>query len=119
MKRFLILGVLLVLIGVVHATPAHAQLVGGDPSNNVVCPADLDAAGCLAAGYGGQTSGSGGSGGGYSVRCRAQGGNPATYCYTPTFDRTGKPLSACNRGYVSTGYCVCSGGSMSGSCSFR
>jgi hypothetical protein len=63
MKRFLLVSVLLLLATAVLTPSAHAQ-ISGDPANNVVCPADMTASQCYAAGYGGGTGGSGGSGGG-------------------------------------------------------
>jgi hypothetical protein len=115
-KRSLLLGIALVFIVAFFAAPsAHAQLVGGDPNNNSVCPADLDLTGCQDAGFGGTSSG--GTAHGSTNCCRGTWGNPSTYCFSPTWNRPGQLQATCTRGLVSTGYCLCTNGNMTGSCS--
>lgn len=113
MKASSIFGALLFVLASVTTCELHAQVFGGDPLNNLVCPADMSGAQCAEAGYGGTRSG-GGSGG--TTTCRSY-ADPSTYCFTPTFDRYGHPTNRCDRGYVGTGYCICTSGKMSGSCS--
>lgn len=108
MKRhLLLLGFLVVLL----APSLHAQVVGSDPLNNTVCSAEISGSDCATGGYGS----TGSSGGSYTTICRS-GADASTYCFTPTFDRYGRPTQACYRGYVGTGYCNCYKGVMTGSC---
>lgn len=113
MKRVLILSLVLLAAVLVYTPRAHAQLVGGDPLNNFVCPADMDATACAAAGYGGTGSGSGGTGG-LRVTCRSD-GTPETKCYGQSYSE-GRLQPVCYRQDVSTGWCVCVRGKLSGSC---
>ena len=112
MSKSLLLIAVVFAVTMLCAPSAHAQLVGGDPSNNIVCPADLSEAGCQAAGWGGGTSGS--SGGGISIRCRSQ-GTPETKCYGQSYSN-GRLQPVCFRQDVATGWCVCVNGKLSRSC---
>jgi hypothetical protein len=112
MKRTMLVLFFAMVVTCLAAPRAHAQLWGGDPLNNQVCPADMSGSQCLAAGYGG-TGSSGGSG---TTICRGTMGNPASYCFSPTYDANGNLSNKCARALVSSGYCRCTSGNMSGSC---
>jgi hypothetical protein len=108
-RYLLLLGFLVFLV----APSLHAQVIGSDPSNNTICSADISGNDCMGSGSGGTSSG-----GSYTTICRAS-SDPSTYCFTPTYDRYGRPTQLCTRGYVGTGYCSCYKGSMTGSCGIQ
>lgn len=110
MKRTMLIMLFATVVTCLAGPRAHAQLWAGDPLNNDVCSAEMSGTQCLAAGYGGTGTSSG------TTICRGDQLYPSTYCYTPTFDANGKRTTLCLRSYVTTGYCRCSSGSMSGSC---